>query len=285
MRVAILGSQGQLGAELCRQLGGESVALSRAQCDITNFAATRESLLRLSPDAVINAAAYTNVDLAESNSGECFRLNADAVGNLSVVCDELDVPLVQISTDYVFSGDSTRNSPFKEDDSPCPNGVYAQSKLAGEIAAARCRKHLIVRTCGLYGPGSKPNFVGTMLRLGRERRAIRVVADQRCTPTFVGHAANGSITLLRLRANGIYHVANTGITTWHEFALEVFQVARLSVQVDAITTSEYGAVAPRPAYSALSSAKYARLTGHPLPDWRAALQIYLVSMVQAANAA
>jgi dTDP-4-dehydrorhamnose reductase len=283
--IAILGSQGQLGAELCRQLAGESIPLSRAQCDITDFPATREALVRLSPDAVINAAAYTKVDLAESNPGECFRLNADAVANLSSICGELDVPLVQISTDYVFCGDSARSVPCTEDEPPCPNGVYAQSKLAGEQAAAMCQKHLIVRTCGLYGPNNKPNFVNTMLRLGRERKPVRVVADQRCTPSYVFDVATGAIALLRLGAGGIYHIANGGDTTWYEFAVEVFRAARLSIQVEAITTAQYGAAAPRPSYSVLSTAKYSHFTRQPLPNWRAALHKYLASLNQSANAA
>jgi dTDP-4-dehydrorhamnose reductase len=288
MRIAILGSQGQLGAKICRQLGGESIPLSRDHCDITDFRATGETLLQLSPHAVINAAAYTKVDLAESNSRECFRLNADAVANLAAICSEMDVPLVQISTDYVFCGDSTRIVPFTEDDSPCPKGVYAQSKLAGEHAAATWGKHLIVRTCGLYGPRNKPNqtnFVDTMLRLARERGAVRVVADQRCTPSFVADVAAAIIALVRRDAGGIYHVVNRGDATWHEFAVEVFRIAGLSVHVEPITTAQYAAPAARPAYSVLSTAKFDRLTRKPLPGWRDALTKYLACVVQTANAA
>jgi dTDP-4-dehydrorhamnose reductase len=288
MRIAILGSQGQLGAELCRQLGGESVPLSRDQCDITDFPATRETLLRLSPHAVINAAAYTKVDLAEAHPSKCFRLNADAVANLATICGEMNVPLVQISTDYVFCGAPTRDVPLTEDDSPCPKGVYAQSKLAGELAAATCRNHLIVRTCGLYGPRNKPNqanFVDTMLRFARERRAVRVVADQRCTPSYVADVAAAMIALINLDAGGVYHVVNEGDATWHEFAVELFRIAGLGIHVEPITTAQFGAAAPRPAYSVLSTAKYVSLTGQPLPHWRASLQKYLASMVQTAHAA
>jgi dTDP-4-dehydrorhamnose reductase len=288
MRIAILGSQGQLGAELCRQLPRKSIGLSRIQCDITDFASARDNLRQLLPDAVINAAAYTKVDLAESNSRECFRLNADAVANLSAICDELNVPFVQISTDYVFFGDSTRAVAFTEEDPPCPEGAYAHSKLAGEHAAATCREHLIVRTCGLYGPRTHPNhmnFVDTMLRLGRVGRPLRVVADQRCTPSYIADVASGIIKLLRGKARGIYHVVNQGDTTWHELAVEIFRSVRLSIQVEAITTSEYGAAASRPAYSVLSTAKFARFTGRPLPDWRAALHKCLASTAQNENAA
>jgi dTDP-4-dehydrorhamnose reductase len=284
MRIAILGSQGQLGDELCRQLGDEAVPLSRSMCDITDFAATRENLVRLFPDAVINAAAYTKVDLAETNPRECFLINAEAVANLAAVCARLDVPLIQISTDYVFYGNSNRDTPFTENEPPCPQGVYARSKLAGEQAAATCPKHLIVRTCGLYGRRSK-NFVDTMLRLGCERAAIRVVADQRCTPSNVSDVAAGIMALLRLRVGGIYHVVNEGDTTWHEFATEVFRTARLGVQVEAITTAAYGAAAPRPAYSVLSTAKFKSLTARKLPEWRAALYDYVIRALQAANAA
>ncbi len=202
MRIAILGSQGQLGGELCRQLDGEAAPLSHAACDIANFAATRETLVRLSPDAVINAAAYTKVDLAETNPRECFLINAEAVANLAAICAGLDVPLVQVSTDYVYCGDSIRTMAFTEDEPPCPQGVYARSKLAGEQAAATCPKHLIVRTCGLYGRRSKAtqtNFVDTMLGLGRQRATVRVVADQHCTPSNVSDVAAGISALLLLR--------------------------------------------------------------------------------------
>ncbi len=279
MRIAILGSQGQLGGELCRQLGDEAAPMSRSACDITNFPAVRETLRRLSPDAVINAAAYTKVDLAETNPRECFLINAEAVANLAAICAGLEVPLVQISTDYVFCGDSARTTAFTEDEPPCPQGIYARSKRAGEQAAATCPKHLIVRTCGLYGRRSKltqANFVDTMLRLGCERGAVRVVADQRCTPSNVSDVAYGILTLIALRAGGIYHVVNEGDTTWHEFATEVFRAARLDVRVEAISTSEYRATAPRPAYSVLSMAKFNSLTGRKLPEWRAALHDYVI---------
>lgn len=280
MTTAVLGSEGQLGAELVRQLGRDSLPLNRSQCDIGDFAATREALHLHRPTAVINTAAYTKVDLAEQNQQECWHLNAQAVANLAEICLELDIPLVQISTDYVFAGEANRRKPFKEDDAPNPQGVYARSKLAGEQAAAIWEKSLIVRTCGLYGPRSKPtqsNFVDTMLRLGRERDVLRVVNDQHCTPSYVKDVAAAILYLLYRRQTGVFHVVNAGATTWYDFARQIFHLTGLPVQVQPISTAEYGAPAPRPAYSVLDTSKYASVGGPKLRRWQEALADYVLS--------
>ena len=283
--VVVTGSEGQLGAELCRQLGAAAVGLTRAECNLVNKAQMAETVKRLQPGVVINTAAYTAVDRAENEPGACHAVNAGGVAGLAEICRGLDCVLVQLSTDYVFGGDTERQSPYCEEDEPSPVNVYGQSKLAGERHAARWQKHFIVRTCGLYGALAKPtqsNFVDTMLRLGRERDRLRIVDDQYCTPSYTVHVANAILFLAQFQAFaegfGTYHVVNEGGTTWHAFASEIFKQAGLRTITDRITTREYGALARRPAYSVLDTRKYEALGAPRLPAWKFALAEYLLSI-------
>ena len=330
MKIAVTGALGQLGGELCRQIGHQAIPLDIDTLDLTDCKAVLETLPPLGPDAIINCAAYTQVDKAEKEPELAHAVNVTAVENLVAVCRKLDCPLVQISTDYVFGGervqgsgfgvqDITRqfsrgpfsrepeasagkvqdseveihpssfilhpsfNRPYREDDPPSPQGVYARTKFAGELAAANYEKHLIVRTCGLYARASNSrahNFVKTMLRLGSKQAEIRVVADQHCTPSYVPHVARAILFLAGFTNAkpapwGIYHVTNTGVTTWHDFAVEIFKQAGLDVAVKPITTAEYGAPAARPCYSVLDTGAYHRLGGPPMPDWKTALEKYI----------
>jgi dTDP-4-dehydrorhamnose reductase len=173
-------------------------------------------------------------------------------------------------------------NPYLESDSAGPDGVYASSKLAGEQKASAWRQHIIIRSCGLYGrPGpntSGSNFVDTMLRLARQQKSLRVVADQHCTPTYVPHLANAVLFLLKGRHFGTYHVVNRGATNWYEFACEIFRQAGLRVTMESITTAEYGAKAPRPVYSVLDTSKYDTLGGPMMPNWQTALAEYLADL-------
>ncbi|MCR4414480.1 MAG: dTDP-4-dehydrorhamnose reductase [Thermoguttaceae bacterium] len=279
MPIVVTGCQGQLGSELCRQLGTEAVGLDLPEFDLCDAQGVRRALVTVRPRAVVNTAAYTLVDRAEQQPDLCHAINADAVGHLADLCRELDAVLVHISTDYVFGHGAQRQIPYLETDEPGPQGAYARSKLAGERLAAAWPRHFIVRSCGLYGrpgPRSAGNFVATMLRLARQGRPLRVVNDQCCSPTYVPHLARAIRFLLGTRAYGTYHVVNTGQTTWYGFAAEIFRQAGLSVRLEPITTAEYGAPAPRPAYSALDTAKYHALPGRPpMPPWQTALAEYL----------
>ena len=281
MKIAVTGAQGQLGFELCRQLGDRAVPLDHARVDITDRAAVLDTLAALRPTAVVNAAAYTAVDRAEQEPDVTRRVNADAVEYLAEACRQLDCPLVQVSTDYAFGGDDRTGRPFQETDAIAPQGEYAKSKIEGEYRAAAWHKHYIVRTCGLYGraaPGRKPNnFVETMLRLGRERDALKIVTDQRCTPTYVVDLAEAIGFLLTTDKFGLYHVVNTGSSTWFEFAEMIFRLANIKIRLEPITAAQYGAPAPRPAYSVLDTSKYQGLGGPPLRDWPSALAAYLKS--------
>ena len=278
MKTVVLGAEGQLGREICRQIGSSAIGLSRRDCDITSADQVRDMLASHRPTAVINAAAYTSVDRAERETSACMAVNAHAVEHLAEACRNVHCTLVQISTDYVFGQDTHRSTPYRESDPPGPLGVYGQSKLLGERAAAQWAKHLIVRTCGLYGPRGKPNqsnFVDTMLRLSRERELLRIVDDQRCTPSYVVDVARAIVFLLGTTAYGTYHVTNTGATTWHDLAAEIFRTAGIPVRLERISTAEYGAPAPRPAYSVLDTSKYHALGGPKMRPWQEALAEYL----------
>ncbi len=281
MRIAITGCGGQLGGELCRRLGPQGIGLDLPQFDLADRDAVLHTLEELRPDAIVNTAAFTQVDKAETEVELCREINAGGVARLVEAAARLDCPLVQISTDYVFCGVTHRNTPLRETDEPSPQGVYAQTKWEGEAYARAWPKHFIVRTCGLYGkpgPRTAGNFVETMLRLGAKGGPLRVVDDQRCTPTYVPHLARAILFLLSTKAYGTYHAVNGGETTWYRFAAEIFRQAALTVTLEPITTAQYRAPAPRPGYSVLDTSKYHALAGRPaLPSWRNALGEYLAS--------
>jgi dTDP-4-dehydrorhamnose reductase len=279
MDFVVTGCEGQLGSELCRLFGGECTGLDLPGFDLTDREGVLRTIAELRPRAAINTAAYTQVDRAEDEAERCRAVNVRGVAHLVEACRRFDCVLVQLSTDYVFGGPPTRREPYRETDEPNPQGVYAQTKLEGERHAARWERHFIVRTCGLYGrlgPRSAGNFVETMLRLAARGGRLRVVADQRCTPSYVPHVARAIRFLLQTEAYGLYHVVNTGATTWHDFAAEIFRQSGLDVELEPITTSDYGARAPRPAQSVLDTAKYHALAGAPpMPGWQEALAEYL----------
>jgi dTDP-4-dehydrorhamnose reductase len=285
MSILVTGAYGQLGRELCAQIGAEALPTDFDTLDLSDGSAVRTALARWRPQAVINCAAYTQVDLAEKEPDRCRAVNATAVRSLAQACAELDCPLVQISTDYVYAGNPRPAQPFRETDRPMPLGVYAITKYEGEAAAAGWQKHVIVRTCGLYARPSHAeakNFVKTMLGLGASGKTLRVVNDQHCTPTYVPHLARAVRFLAGLDgvqpAWGVYHVVNRGATTWCQFAREIFRQAGMAVEVEPITTAEYAAPAPRPAYSVLDTAAYHALGGPAMPDWQAGLAEYLDEM-------
>ena len=197
-RILVTGAAGQLGGELAHMLGADAMPIDIDTLDLTDGPAVRRALADMKPELVINCAAYTRVDQAESEPDVCRAVNAAAVGHLAAACSGLDCPLVQISTDYVFGGPADPAGPHREDDPTSPQGVYARTKLEGELAAARHAKHLIVRTCGLYARPSHQqaqNFVKTILRFARSRDTLRVVADQHCTPSYVPHVARAVLFL------------------------------------------------------------------------------------------
>ena len=248
----ITGAGGQLGHALVEAFP-DARALTRADWDVT-FPPPPG----LEADLVLHAAAWTDVDGAERDPQEAAAVNIGGVQHAA----ELGVPLVVWSTDYVFDG--SKRTPYLESDAPAPLGVYGRTKLHGEAAAGE--QAWIVRSSWLYGPTST-NFVRTMLRLAAERDEVSVVDDQRGSPTYVGHLAEATKQVLDL-PYGVYHVAAAGDCTWADFAEAIFAEAGLDTRVQRITSAEFGARAPRPAYSVLRSDK-----GAPeLPHWREGLR-------------
>ena len=287
MRVALIGASGQLGSDLLPRLraaGHEVVPLRHAEIEITDATHVAAVLNPLPLDLVINAAAYNLVDRAEEEPDVAYSVNAFGPRNLARVCEAHGWRLLHVSTDYVFGNAPVLPAqPWTESDMPQPNGGYALSKLAGEnFVRTECSRYFVVRTCGLYGLAAvqgagKGNFVETMLRIGRERKQLRVVNDQRCTPTATADLADALVQLIEGDAFGLYHATNSGSLTWCEFAREILRLAKLEVEVTPITTAEFGAKAHRPAFSVLDGRKLASVIGGPLSDWHEALARYLAS--------
>lgn len=280
MKVVLWGARGQLGQQLLKTLPGDVIGLTRADADLTDAPRVHACLDHHRPDVVINCAAYNFVDRAEEHPQEAFAVNTLAVRDLARWCGERDCLLVHFSTDHVFGLDATRDTPYPERAAPGPVNVYGQSKLCGEYwARSLCARHLVVRTCGLYGlqgdGGKGRNFPDTMLRLAEQGEPIRVVSDQICTPTFVADLADAVGLLLQLGANGLYHWTNSGQCSWYEFARGVFASSQRKVAVEPITTAEYGAAARRPRYSVLDMGVWETLRLPAPRPWQAALDDYL----------
>jgi dTDP-4-dehydrorhamnose reductase len=279
MRYAILGAAGQLGRDLCPRLQGAVLPLARDQAELTNPDLLSATLSELRPDVVINCAAWNLVDRAETEPEAAFAVNAWGVRNLARICQKLGCLLVHFSTDYVFGLD-VRTEPFREGDAPGPVNVYGLSKLAGEyLVRQHAPRHLIVRSCGLYGVwgsgGKGGNFVEAMLRKAGEGKPITVVADQRCTPTWTADLAEATIGLLRAGRQGLYHITNSGSCSWHDFAAAIFELANVRADLTAISSQQYQAAARRPPFSVLAPDGLIAAGLAPLRPWRAALAGYL----------
>lgn len=276
MKILVTGGGGQLGLALAQQSGHEISALERRQLDIGHPSDIAAVLEEAGPEAVINCAAYTQVDRAEEEPALCEAINVEGVGHLATACAERGIRLVHVSTDYVFGQVPRAPRPWSEHDDPQPRGVYASSKRRGEvIALARCADTCVVRTCGLYDRASETrtkNFVKSMLRLAGEREVVQVVDDQTCTPTFVEDLAPALLHLAAHEITGVVHVTAEGATTWCDFARAIFAIAALPVRVEPITSEQFGALAPRPAYSVLSSELYSSLGSPPMRHWSSALR-------------
>lgn len=284
-RVLITGANGQLGLAINQVIQertdlnitiintdvGDATAYCPITLDITNPVAVMNLIQSIKPEIVINCAAFTAVDLCESEKERAYRINAIGAKNLAVAANDFDAKFVHVSTDYVFNGENNR--PYTEEDTPNPNSVYGTTKLDGEkLVREHCVKHFIVRTAWLYGNGK--NFVRTMIRLMDENKDIRVVNDQYGCPTSAMELAKAIISLMETEEYGIYHGVCDGGTTWYEFAVEIFKQLGLDVRVTPIETSEYPTPAKRPAYSILSNNKLKNIGIHFKP-WREALKEYI----------
>jgi dTDP-4-dehydrorhamnose reductase len=281
MRLLVTGAAGMLGREVvtaAARLGHEVAAWDLPECDLTDEHATAEAVRRLDPRAVVNCAAYTNVDAAESDEPTAERVNADAAGNLARACAAIGARLVHVSTDYVFDG--SKREPWVESDTVAPLGAYGRTKLRGEEqVAGALADHAIVRTAWLFGPHG-PNFVSTMLRLASERDEVEVVTDQVGSPTYAGHLAPALVDMAERGDTGIFHGAGAGSCSWYELTLEAYDAAGVACRVLPTTAEKFARPAPRPAYSVLGSEREHPIT---LPPWQQGVRAHLAALEEVAS--
>jgi len=275
-KIIVTGCNGQLGHAINLELQGnpeiEFVNTDVAELDITNIDQVMELAREVKPYAIINCAAHTGVDACETDVDNAYRINAVGPRNLSIAAAETGAKLMHISTDYVFDGKGTR--PYLEFDKPDPQGVYGATKLAGEnMVKDFASRYFILRTAWLYGDGK--NFVRTMLRLSETNDKVRVVNDQVGSPTSAKELAGAIAHLLFTENYGLFHATCEGSCSWADFTREIFRIAGRSTQVEGITTEEFGARAPRPAYSILENYMLKLTTDYVFADWHDAIEGYL----------
>jgi dTDP-4-dehydrorhamnose reductase len=276
MRLLVIGAAGMLGQDLlaaAQAAGHEPVGLDLPELDITDAAATTEAVRGAAPDAVVNCAAWTDVDGAEEREELAARVNAEGAGNVAAAAAAAGALAVQISTDYSFDG--TASEPYTESSPTNAIGAYGRTKLAGELAVAEAATpdFAIVRSSWLFGPHGK-NFVDTILRLGAEREQLSVVQDQVGCPTYTGHLASALVEVAERRLRGVLHLAGTGSCSWYDLAVAALEAAGVECAVEPTTAAEFGRPAPRPAYSVLVSE---RDDAPRLPAWQDGLAAHLAA--------
>lgn len=270
MKVLVTGANGMLGQDLCPALEKNGFQVFKTDIDnldITNQAQVDEVLKQNNPDFVIHCAAYTNVDKAEEDTEIAFKINAQGTENIAKTCANLDIPLVFISTDYVFDG--TKKEQYKTDDKTNPISVYGESKLQGEEAVKKyCEKFYITRTSWLYGKHGK-NFIETMINLSSKNNELKVVDDQMGCPTWTMELVNGILKLIKEKSPyGIYHLCGNGQTSWYGLAKEIFNQMNIDIKVTPCNTDEFPRPAKRPKYSVMSNSGFCR-------EWKLALKDYI----------
>lgn len=284
MKVLVTGVKGQLGYDVIRKLserGIDSVGVDIEEMDITDAKSVEWVIRQAKPDAVIHCAAYTAVDAAEDNEELCRRVNADGPRNIATVCKELDIKMVQISTDYVFDGQG--EMPWCPEDACHPQSVYGQTKYEGELAVQELLdKYFIVRIAWVFGVNGN-NFVKTMLKLSETRDSLTVVNDQFGSPTYTFDLAKLLVDMVQTDKYGIYHATNEGICSWYEFACAIFQKAGKEIEVLPVSSEAYAAKAKRPKNSRMSKDKLVEMGFKRLPSWEDALKRYLQALKQEQN--
>ncbi|MFT4555627.1 MAG: dTDP-4-dehydrorhamnose reductase [Planctomycetaceae bacterium] len=296
MTTAVIGASGQLGTDLPKFLRGDVVPIRHSEMELTDSDSIRACLDRIQPKVVINCAAYNLVDKAEDAIDEAMAVNALGPAQLARWCEVNGATLVHFSTDYVFgdggggspgsTAESAPLSPRNETDLATPDSIYAASKFSGEnLVRAICARSFVIRTCGLYGVAAtlgagKGNFVETMLRLGQERDELSVVNDQHCTPTATRDLAAATVELIETDQFGLFHATNSGATTWHDLAGEIFRQSGIDIKLRTLSTEEFGAKAARPSFSVLNCQKLETAIGRPMPPWQDALSQYLIDRSQ-----
>lgn len=268
MKILVTGARGMLAQDIYPILtkeGHNVIMTDRAALDITNEKTVNETVLKVKPDVIINCAAYTNVDKAEKEYEKAYDTNVAGAKNLAIAAEKINATLVHISTDYVFDGKKT--TPYLITDEPNPINLYGKTKYLGEIEVQKhCKKHYIVRSSWLYGQHGK-NFVETMINLAHKNIEIKVVNDQKGSPTWTIDLIYGILKILNM-PYGIYQLSNEGETTWYEFAKKIFELENLNVDLKPCSTDEYKRDAKRPKYSYMDNNKLLR-------NWSEALKDYL----------
>ncbi len=282
MRLLVTGAAGMLGGDVdraARRARHEPLLVDLPELDITDPRAISALLADERPQAIVNCAAWTDVDGAQERSEQAYAVNADGAGNLARAAAEVDIPLVHVSTDYVFDGRPPLDAAgqaraYVESDPTGPQSVYGASKLAGEQQVlASCTRHVVARSAWLFGTDGR-NFADTMLELAAERPAVQVVDDQVGCPTWTGHLAPALLGLLAREVTGLVHLAGSGRVSWNGFAREIFRQAEVACEVQPASTAQMARPAPRPAWSALESERPEVL---PLPPWQDGLAGYLAA--------
>ncbi len=272
MKVLVTGANGQLGAALQRVLSHDVVALDRNEMDITDWNVVQQVFVRVKPDVVINAAAFTQVDVAEEEKTPAYQINALGARNLALATAALEIPIVQVSTDYVFDG--LGHKPLHEYDVPNPRSVYGASKLAGEQAVTSLNpQHFIVRTAWLFHVHGN-NFLKTMCGLA-DRPEVRVVSDQFGSPTFAPHLAQAIEQLIETQAYGVYHCAGRGGASWYELTKHLYALLKIKTPVVPVSTAEFPRPAERPRYSVLTTIQEPRIV---LPPWQEGVESFVIGL-------
>lgn len=286
MRALVTGAGGMLGTALVPALrdgGHETLPLTHADADVTRPADLHRAFSEFRPDWIFHLAAFTRVDECETRADHALLVNGEGARNVARAARDVGAAVLAVSTDYVFSGDSTR--PYREDDPTGPRSVYGASKLAGEAFLREVNaRHVVVRTAWLFGRGGA-NFVDTIRSRALEGKPLQVVDDQRGSPTSTTDLAHALVRLAGSAQYGTYHCTNSGECTWFDLAVTIVERAGLSTPVTRIDSATLARPAPRPAYSVLSNAAFERVTGHRMPPWQDAVDRYLRAGVRTSGAA
>lgn len=275
MKLLVTGVKGQLGYDVVNEAykrGIQAVGVDIDEMDITNIEQVRQVITSGDYDAVVHCAAWTAVDKAEDMPDVVRKVNAEGTANIASVCEELDIPVMYFSTDYVFDGQG--ETPWNEYDERHPLNVYGQTKYEGELVVEKLKKHFIIRIAWVFGKNGN-NFIKTMLRLGKERGAVSVVNDQIGSPTYTYDLARLVVDMIQTDKYGTYHATNEGICSWYEFACEIFKQAGMNVDVTPVSSDEFPAKAKRPSNSRMNKGELDKNGFDRLPTWQDALKRYL----------
>ena len=279
MKVLVTGVNGQLGYDVVKELEKrrhEAIGVDREEMDLTSTEQIKECIENINPEAIIHCAAYTAVDKAEDEEDLCRRVNATATKDIAECAKELDIPMIYISTDYVFDG--TKEGEYTEEDTPNPINVYGKTKYEGELYVQKLLdKYYIVRISWVFGENGN-NFIDTMLRLSKERDSLNVINDQVGSPTYTKDVSRLLVDMIETDKYGIYHATNGGYCTWYEFAKEIFRIANIDIEVNPINTSEYPTKAARPLNSKVSKDKLKTNRFMSLRSWKDSLNDYIEMM-------